>query len=63
MSINKQLILQLYKDLYKYGQRLTYSDKDYYFKYIRDQFQSVEPTDTKRIEILYNVWNILKLYS
>ncbi len=39
MTISKNLILQLYKSLYKYGQQLKYTDKDYYFKSIRKQFE------------------------
>lgn len=39
MTISKNLILQLYKSLYKYGQQLKYTDKGYYFKSIRKQFE------------------------
>lgn len=56
MIINRQSILHLYKRLYKYGQQLKYTDKDFYFRYIRNQFESVEESqDNKKIERLYKV--------
>ena len=55
MQIKQSLILQLYKNLFKYGQQLKYTDKSYYLNYIRKQFQSVDIEDTKKIEILYKV--------
>ena len=55
MTIRKSLILQLYKNLFKYGQQLKYTDKNYYFEYIRKQFQSANIEDTKKIEILFKV--------
>jgi hypothetical protein len=57
MIISRQSILKLYKGLYKYGQQLKYTDKDYYFKYIRNQFDSVkESQDSKKVERLYKVF-------
>jgi hypothetical protein len=55
MTIKKSLILDLYKKLFKYGQQLKYTDKDFYFDYIRKQFQSAYIEDTKKIEILFKV--------
>jgi len=55
MTIKKSLILDLYKKLFKYGQQLKYTDKDFYFDYIRKQFQSLYIEDTKKIEILFKV--------
>jgi hypothetical protein len=55
MTIKKSLILDIYKKLFKYGQQLKYTDKDFYFDYIRKQFQSAYIEDTKKIEILFKV--------
>ncbi len=55
MPISKQVILGLYKRLFRYGQRLTYTDKSYYFTYIRGQFESVQVGETERIERLVAV--------
>ena len=56
MQINRQSILQLYKGLYKYGQLLKYTDKQFYFKYIRKQFQIVgEANDSTKIERFFKV--------
>lgn len=58
MKITKNLILSLYKNLYKYGQQLKYTDKAFYFKFIRNQFQSVDSvSDQNKIERLYKVCN------
>jgi len=58
MTVTKQSILLLYKNLYKYGQQLKYTDKSFYFKYIRKQFdanKSLPETDTKNINRLVQV--------
>ena len=55
MTFNKANILQLYKNLFKYGQQLKYTDKSYYYDYIRKQFQSADKEETKKIEILVKV--------
>jgi hypothetical protein len=56
MIISRQSILQLYKGLFKYGHQLKYTDKDFYFKYIRNQFDSIkESQDNKKLERLYKV--------
>lgn len=55
MIVTKDLILQLYKNLYKYGQQLKYTDKTFYFKHIRKQFESAEIENSVRIQRLYKV--------
>ena len=57
MPISKSSILGLYKSLYKYGQHLKYTDKSYYYDYIRNQFQSVARENPQKIETLYKVGN------
>lgn len=56
MTVTQKQLIELYKKLYKYGLlELKYSDKTYFFKYVRSQFQAVEPTDYSKIELLYKV--------
>jgi hypothetical protein len=54
MTVSRQSILNLYKNLYKYGQSLTFTNKDYYYRYIRSQFQSAQAQDKKKIQFLFN---------
>jgi hypothetical protein len=60
MTIKKSLILQLYKDLFKYGQQLKYTDKNFYLNYIRNQFNIAGSQDYKQIEILFKGETLLK---
>lgn len=53
MNIDKKSILNLYKLLYRYGLALKYTDKTFYFNYIRNQFESVNPENTFKIETLF----------
>ena len=62
MTIKKSLILQLYKNLFNYGQQLKYTDKTYFFDYVRKQFKSTDIDDSKKIEILFKVRTFLKDY-
>lgn len=55
MLVTKNLILNLYKSLFRYGMQLKYTDKIFYQKYIRNQFTSVDPLDKIKIERLYKV--------
>ena len=55
MPISTSSILGLYKSLYRYGQHLKYTDKSYYYDYIRNQFQSVAKENPQTIETLYKV--------
>ncbi len=58
MSVNKTAVLSLYKDLIKYGQKLTYTDKSYCFKYMREQFEkNKEKTDINSINHVIEVYN------
>jgi hypothetical protein len=54
MPVDKSAILHLYKQLYKYSKQLRYTDKDFYLRYVRKQFTSVEPSQSARIELLFN---------
>lgn len=56
MSVSKSDILKLYKSLHRYGQNLKYTDKDYFYQYIRGKFQETDK-DTKQIENLYKKGN------
>ena len=52
MNISKIQILNLYKNLIKYGKSLKYTDKEYYQSYVRKQFETLEQ-DEKKIERLF----------
>lgn len=54
MLIDRSQILQLYKELFKYGQLLKYTDKKYYFEKIRTQFLNFNNTP-EQTQILYKV--------
>lgn len=45
MTVDKKLILQLYKDFYKYGKQLKYTDKEYFYRQIRAQFENNNQSD------------------
>lgn len=55
MLLTKSLILNLYKNLYRYGIQLKYTDQSFYQRYIRNQFKSIDPSDKTKIERLYQV--------
>lgn len=38
-NIGNNRILKLYKDLLRYGQELTLTDKSYYYRKIREEFK------------------------
>lgn len=54
MIIYRSQILQLYKELFKYGHLLKYTDKKYYFEKIRTQFLNFNKTP-EQTQILYKV--------
>lgn len=56
MSLVKSEILQLYKSLFRYGQQLKYTDKSYYYSYIRNQFEK-SGQNSQQIENLYKKGN------
>ena len=53
MTTSTIKVLDLYKRLFKYGQQLKYTDKTYYYQYIRKQFESVDRENIQKIETLY----------
>lgn len=56
MNLNRNLILNLYKDLLKYSEQLRYTDKIYYKQYIRDQFEKNKELDNKfLIDLVFKV--------
>ena len=56
MTVTQKQLIELYKSLYKYGlHELKHTDKTYFFKYVRSQFKSAEPTDYSKIELLFKV--------
>lgn len=57
MSLNKSVILRLYRDLIKYGQQLKYTDKAYYKEYIRNQF--VKYRDLKEEKDIERAFKVL----
>lgn len=40
MVAPRSAVLQLYRDLLRYGRKLEFTDKEYYFLRIRHEFQS-----------------------
>ena len=54
---NKSSVLHLYKRLYKYGQQLVHTDKDFYFSYVRKQFANADSSQAARVEFLLKVRN------
>lgn len=40
MASTRSAVLQLYRDLLRYGRKLEFTDKEYYFLRIRHEFQS-----------------------
>jgi len=52
MTISKTSILQLYKNLFRYGQQLKFTDKTFFHQTIRENFNNKE---IKNIDILYKV--------
>ncbi|XP_053686043.1 mitochondrial translation release factor in rescue-like [Sabethes cyaneus] len=52
----KQLVLRLYRDLRRYGSQLQYTDREYFLKRIRWEFQQKrEITDLNEIEYCYKL--------
>ncbi|XP_055593656.1 MIEF1 upstream open reading frame protein [Uranotaenia lowii] len=50
----KRLVLRLYRDLRRYGSQLQFTDRDYFLRRIRQEFdQSRSLTDPKDIEFCY----------
>lgn len=45
-TVTKIQILKLYKDLLRYGQNLTFTDKEYYSKRIRREFKKNRSLET-----------------
>ena len=56
MLINRNQLLELYKELHKYGQHLKYTDKKYFFEKIRSQFLNLN-INPEQTNILYKVKN------
>ena len=51
MILARNKALKLYRDLLRYGQQLTYTDKPFYYKYIREQFEKYKTiTDKDQIK-------------
>lgn len=42
----KPAVIRLYRDLLKYGRQLKYTDREYYFLRIRDEFQKNKHLDS-----------------
>ena len=61
MQVSKSLILNLYKNLCRYGKELKHTDTTFYHKYIRNQFESVDKQDNIKIERLYKVNSLFKI--
>ena len=55
MSTSRQSILELYKIFCKYGQNLVYTDKEYFYKYIRYQFKATNIKNPEEIDIFFKV--------
>lgn len=56
MHPSSRQVLQLYKDLLRYGQQLKLTDKDYYYSRIRKEFlKNKELTDPKSISFSFKV--------
>ncbi|XP_044753457.1 MIEF1 upstream open reading frame protein [Coccinella septempunctata] len=45
--VGKQQVLKLYKNLLRYGQQLKYTDKEYFAKRIRNDFQKNKYLESK----------------
>jgi hypothetical protein len=39
MNVSKSVVLKLYRDLFKFSEKLKYTDKTYYRQYIRKEFE------------------------
>lgn len=56
MNVSKIQILKLYKDIIRYGQQLKYTDKEYYFHRVRQEFRrNKHLEDVNQISFNYNV--------
>ena len=53
--MHKELALQLYKNLFRYGQQLKYTDKSFFHRYIRNQFESSVDKESQQLETLFKV--------
>uniref|UniRef100_A0A6M2CP08 Putative lyr motif-containing protein n=1 Tax=Rhipicephalus microplus TaxID=6941 RepID=A0A6M2CP08_RHIMP len=52
---SKQAVLSLYRSLVRYGHRLELSDKKYYFKRIREEFEARKTlTEPKELQFYFN---------
>ncbi|XP_055627446.1 MIEF1 upstream open reading frame protein [Toxorhynchites rutilus septentrionalis] len=50
----KRLVLRLYRDLHRYGSNLQFTDRNYFLKRVRSEFeQNRKLTDTQQIEFAY----------
>ena len=58
MQISRSSILQLYKSLYKYGLQLKFTDKSFYYSYIRKQFENTDPQNKEKLAFAYKVSHI-----
>lgn len=62
MSFSKATIQRLYRDLVKYGNSLKHTDKSYYHKYIREQFdKNRDITERSKIEFCIKVGQKIQL--
>ncbi len=52
MTVTRESILKLYKNLFRYGQELKYTDKAYFYQTIRQKFNNKE---TQNIDLLFKV--------
>ena len=64
VSVTKELAIGLYKNLYKYGRQLKYTDREFYYKYVRNQFEkSKQEVDPERTQRLIKVFDSLLFES
>lgn len=64
MTIERIQILNLYKQLLRYSNKLTYTNKDYYLRRVKDKFRANQNlTDSNDIEFYYMVSSKIKLFS
>ena len=59
MTISRASILHLYKDLFRYGQQLKFTEKTFFYQTIREKFNNKE---IQNIDIVYKVYTINSNY-
>lgn len=62
MIVERLQILKLYKEIMRYGQQLKYTDKDYFVRRVKKEFQSNKNLKVdKEIKFYYEVCSIHKI--